>query len=67
MPVIVAHEDTCDIATKGVRADVPVCGGMVTVNTLCTCGGVYYRVNPNLGGVNFHRIKEPPGQEEAAT
>ena len=48
MPIIVAHEETCDIIVNGPTAERPYKDlqntMMMPVARPCTCGGVQYRV-----------------------
>ena len=65
MPMIIAHEETCDIIVNGPTFDNRIRKQYVVVMpTVCTCGGVRYRVGSSTeGGAHLYRIKPAEVQE----
>ena len=60
MPIIIAHEETCDIVVNGPTAERLykdlLKTMMIPVARPCTCGGVQFQI---LGGSLIARIDKP--------
>ena len=74
MAIIIAHEETCDIVANGPTREIviqlgewragPIPTKRQIVNTVCTCGGVQYRVSSSTeGGAHLYRIKPAEASE----
>ena len=68
MPIIIAHEETCDIIVVGAtqQSFVQSIGTwragerapQMTVPTVCTCGGVQFQVIQTWDGMEIRRVKK---------
>ena len=61
MPIIIAHEETCDIIVNGPTAERPYKAllntMMMPVARPCTCGGVQFEVGKTWDGWDIRRVQ----------
>ena len=58
MPIIIAHEETCDIIVNGPTFDNRIRRQYVVVMpTVCTCGGVQFQISKTWDGWDIHPVR----------